>query len=124
MIIFIFETNTVSHYHFSLFPNFLRSDVYMQSLPPISPHLEPLQFSLSPFNCPQIFTEKTELVVTPEGFHSSPGLSTTFLPILDSSTPNPCLFTGDPGIAFHVLVVVVTSLKSLFWSQSTSHTIT
>ena len=96
----------------------------MQSLHPISPHLEPLWFSLSPFNCPQIFTEEVELVVTCEGFHSSPGLSTTFLLILDSSTPNPCLFTGDPGTAFYVLVVVVTSLKSLLWSQSTSHTIT
>ena len=110
MIIFIFKTRAISHYHFSLFPNFLRSDVYMQSPHPISPHLEPLKFLLSPFNCPQIFTEEIELVVTREGFHSSPGLSTTFLLILDSSAPNPCLFTGDPGIAFHVLLVVVTSL--------------
>ena len=110
MIIFIFKTRAISHYHFSLFPNFLRSDVYMQSPHPISPHLEPLKFLLSPFNCPQIINEEIELVVTREGFHSSPGLSTTFLLILDSSAPNPCLFTGDPGIAFHVLLVVVTSL--------------
>ena len=120
MIIFIIKTSTISHFQFSLFPIF--------SGQTLSPHPIPLHLDHSSFNshhltAAHIFSEEIELIVISEAFLSIPwSLNNFSASFWIPQLPNPCLLAGDPGILFHILMVVVTSPQGLGWSQSISHT--